>query len=164
MEKLLQDLYPAIISAAGILIPMIGAYAAYLFKKKTGFDILAAKKAIESGDREALHSALETAAKLAVEKGLIGQEAIDFMLRYTEESSPDAVEGLNPTRGLAIKLASSKLSEEKSKQRIKDIQDSVSSIKQVVDRVTAEHASGQMSIQSIRELNDQLVQVDKRLR
>lgn len=86
--------------------------------KKFGLDreqvlheIERAKKGIEAGDREALHWALETAARLAVSRGLIGQSAIDFVLRYVGRSTPEAINNLRPSPTTMKDLVESKLIE-----------------------------------------------------
>lgn len=113
MNDLIQQVLPALLSLVGIVaLAAIGAISMKL-NKKFAVEIEQGKKVIESFDREALHKAMETAALLVKDKGLIGQKAIDFMLDYVFKSTPDAVEGLAPGAKVLTDIAQAKLTQAK---------------------------------------------------
>ena len=94
-----------------LLMPVIGAvltlivgYAATWISAKSGIDV-------EAGDRNALHSALLTGARLALTRQLTGQAAIALILQYASKSVPDALQRLKPNQGILRDLAESKLQE-----------------------------------------------------
>lgn len=64
---------------------------------------------IEASHRETLHSALLTAARLAVAKQLTGAAAVGLILDYVRRSAPDALSKLKPGMDVLQDLAKSKL-------------------------------------------------------
>lgn len=88
---------------AAVLTLIVG-YAATWISAKSGIDV-------EAGDRNALHSALLTGARLALTRQLTGQAAIALILQYASKSVPDALQRLKPNQGILRDLAESKLQE-----------------------------------------------------
>lgn len=103
---------------AGIVASAALVIASAYIKKKTGIDIEAGKKVIESGNRDALGTALETATTLALGKGLIGKLALDFVLDYVERSSPEATR-MAKKAGVLLDKAEAAL----TKPAVKQVQD-----------------------------------------
>jgi len=107
MNKFLEALQPAVIALTLAIISGCTLVATVFFQR------LAAKLR-ESKDRDALHRALETGAKLALVKHPTStQEATSYVVDYVGKSTPDAVANLIPEgpRGEEIlgKLALSKI-------------------------------------------------------
>lgn len=88
---------------AGALSALIG-WAAMAAKRKWGLDI-------ESRHREALHSALMTGARMALDRAISPQGAADLAVGYAEASVPDAIKALRPTPEVLINLARAKVAE-----------------------------------------------------
>lgn len=85
-------LYTAITIAAG--------FAA----RKWGIDV-------EEKHRNALHSALMTGARLALNRQLTGPAAIDLIVTHVRQSVPDALGKLKPSENILGRLAEAKLQE-----------------------------------------------------
>lgn len=66
---------------------------------------------IEASRRDALHSALLTGARLALERKLDGKAAIQLILGYVHSSVPDALDALKPPTHVLEDLAQSKMQE-----------------------------------------------------
>ncbi len=64
---------------------------------------------IEARHREALHSAIMTAARLAVARDLTREVAIEFVAAYARASVPDALKRLSPSAEALDALIRSKL-------------------------------------------------------
>lgn len=88
---------------AGALSAMIG-WAAMAAKRKWGLDI-------EARHREALHSALMTGARMALDRALSPQSAADLAIGYAEASVPGAIRALRPTPEVLVNLARAKVAE-----------------------------------------------------
>lgn len=111
LNEILTNMTPAItLAITTIGLAALGFVTARL-NEKFKVEIEQGKKIIEGLDREVLHKALSTAAEVAVDRGLIGAAAIDFMLKYVVKSSPDAVKALNPSTQVLSQIAESKLAE-----------------------------------------------------
>lgn len=111
MQAIINQLMPEIMAFAGLLISSFLAWLGLMLRKKLGLEAEEVKKVLESFDRQALHKAFETAAALAKSKGLVGGNAIDFMLTYVFKSTPDAITGLKATSGTLRDLAEAKIQE-----------------------------------------------------
>ena len=88
---------------AGLLSAVIG-WAAMAAKRKWGLDV-------EARHREALHSALMTGARMALDRAISPQGAADLAVGYAEVSVPDAIRALKPSREVLINLARAKVAE-----------------------------------------------------
>lgn len=111
VEQIIKELTPVVISAAGIVITALAGWIASLLSRKLGVDKEVAQKAIEEFNRKAMHLAAQTAAKLAVERGMVSQQAVDFILNYMKESTPEALLELMPTKKVLRDIAESKLAD-----------------------------------------------------
>lgn len=115
LNDILNGIAPALtVALTTIGLALLGFITARL-NSKFKVEIEQGKKIIEGLDREALHKAFATAATVAVDRGLIGPEAVDFMLRYVTKSTPDAVRDLNPSTQVLTQIAESKLAEKAQK-------------------------------------------------
>lgn len=116
MNEILQGLMPALSVFAVTVGTVFLGWLTTKLNEKFGKEIEEAKKVMESLDRDALHSAFRTAAAVVVGKGLVGQEAIDFMLKYVFKSTPEALENLSPSTQVLVEIATSKLEEQATKK------------------------------------------------
>lgn len=104
MNALAVALAPHILELiAGLLSALIG-WAAMAAKRKWGLDI-------EARHREALHSALMTGARMALDRALSPQGAADLAVGYAEASVPGAIRALKPSREVMVNLARAKVAE-----------------------------------------------------
>ncbi|WP_312530438.1 hypothetical protein, partial [Paracoccus sp. (in: a-proteobacteria)] len=108
-RKLIMDLIkaavmPHVLEIISILLASMLGWAANTARKKWGIDI-------EAKHRDALHSALMTGARLALQRGLTGQEAINQILQHIKISVPDAVIGVDARAEVLDNLAKAKLQE-----------------------------------------------------
>ena len=104
---------PGIIDLIGLALTGIIGWAAAAARKKWGIEI-------EAKHREALHYALWTGAQLAMKHELTGKAAIDLVLRYIQQSVPDAIGNLKPTAEVLTDLAKAKL-EQVAAEKVKDV-------------------------------------------
>ncbi len=86
-----------------VLTALIGL-ATVRFQRWTGTQI-------QARHREALHSAIMTAARLAVARSLAPDAATEFVSSYVRASVPDALKQLTPTTETMGALVRSKLLE-----------------------------------------------------
>ena len=94
----------------GILGPIVSAllgWIAVAYNRKTG-------KEIEAKHRDAFQSALLNGARLALNKQLTGQAAINLILRAVQDSVPDALDYFKPNRQVLENLAEAKLQQAKA--------------------------------------------------
>jgi len=88
------------------------AYGVKLLRDKTGVDVQAQVLAIEAAHRDALHSAAETAANLAlgeITKGASSSAAISTGLSWLETGASDAIKFFNLDPSSLETLVQSKL-------------------------------------------------------
>lgn len=111
LEKLMLELAPAALLLASTAGLAFLGWLTTRLNSKYAVEIEQGRKIIEGLDREALHKAFETAAALAIDKGLIGKQAVDFMLQYVFKSTPDAVKGLSATKSVLTNIAEAKLAD-----------------------------------------------------
>ena len=88
---------------AGLLSAMIG-WAAMAAQRKWGLDV-------EARHREALHSALMTGARMALDRALSPASATDLAISYARVSVPDAIKALRPSGEVLVNLARAKIAE-----------------------------------------------------
>src|SRR5215213_3033782 len=87
----MEALQPALINLALIVITAVGAIIAAYARS-------ASNKFAESKDRQALHSAMETGATLAVAKyPTDARMAAEYTVDYARKSTPDALDNLAPS-------------------------------------------------------------------
>ena len=99
---LLQSLMPHFLEILGAMLTVLIGWAADTARRRWGLDI-------EARHREALHSALMTGARIAVERGLTSATGVSFAIGYAESSVPGAITALRPSPEVLSNLARSKL-------------------------------------------------------
>lgn len=104
MDLIKAAVMPHVLEIISIVLASMLGWAANTARKKWGIDI-------EAKHRDALHSALMTGARLAFQRGLTGQEAINQILQHVQISVPDAVIGLDARTEVLGNLAKAKLRE-----------------------------------------------------
>lgn len=114
MNDFLTAVQPALIALALAVISGGTLVATVYFRSL-------ANKLNEGKDREALHQALATGARVALNEGQTlspgnGRAIVDRVQEYARKSSPGAVSRLNPTQEVFDQLAVSKIVEEANKQ------------------------------------------------
>lgn len=125
METFLTAAEPYALEIVGLGLSAVISWAAVRFTKKTGLDI-------EQRHRDALHTALMTAARLALAKQLTGAAAIELALDYAKRSVPDAIRKLNPPQAVIENLAKAKLEQVKAEPAFQAGQAIGEAIKQAV--------------------------------
>lgn len=104
MDLIKAAVMPHVLEIISIFLASMLGWAANAARKKWGIDI-------EARYRDALHSAMMTGARLALQRGLTGQEAVAEILRHVQISVPDAVIGLDARAEVLGNLANAKLQE-----------------------------------------------------
>lgn len=93
---------PALLEAIAAVVALMIGWASVYAQRKWGIEI-------EARHREALHSALTTGARLALDGQLTGKAAVDLAIDYARASVPDAIRALVRDDGVLMRLAESKL-------------------------------------------------------
>lgn len=103
-----QELYavvmPALLQIIGLVLSLLLARAADAARVRWGLDI-------EAAHRNALHTALMSGVRMALERGLRGTAATDAAMAHARASVPDAISALRPSSGVLQNLARAKLAE-----------------------------------------------------
>ncbi|RAZ84455.1 hypothetical protein [Cereibacter johrii] len=103
-SDLLTALAPSFLDLTGVVLTALIGLATVRFQRWTGIQI-------EARHREALHSAIMTAARVAVARGLTREVATEFVSSYVCASVPDALKRLSPSAETLEALVRSKLLE-----------------------------------------------------
>ncbi|AZB64569.1 hypothetical protein EBL87_12725 [Cereibacter sphaeroides] len=103
-SDLLTALAPSLLDLAGVALTALIGFATVRFQRWTGIQI-------EARHREALHSAIMTAARVAVARGLTREVASEFVAAYVRASVPEALKRLSPSAETLDALVRSKLLE-----------------------------------------------------
>ncbi|MGC9449727.1 hypothetical protein [Cereibacter johrii] len=103
-SDLLTALMPGLVDLAGVALTALIGFATVRFQRWTGIQI-------EARHREALHSAIMTAARVAVARGLTREVAAEFVSSYARASVPEAMKRLSPSAETLDALVRSKLLE-----------------------------------------------------
>ncbi|RHZ95159.1 hypothetical protein D1114_10125 [Cereibacter sphaeroides] len=103
-SELLNALTPSLLDLAGVVLTALIGFATVRFQRWTGIQI-------EARHREALHSAIMTAARVAVARGLRREVAAEFVSSYARASVPEALKRLSPSVETFDALVRSKLLE-----------------------------------------------------
>ena len=125
MEQFLIASQPYALEIVGLGLSAVISWTAVRLTKKTGLEI-------EQHHRDALHTALMTAARLALAKQLTGAAAIELALDYAKRSVPDAIRKLNPPQAVIENLAKAKLEQVKAEPAFQAGQAIGEAIKQAV--------------------------------
>jgi hypothetical protein len=104
MQTILNFLLPHMLELLALILTGVIGWAAAAARAKWGIDI-------EARHREALHSALMTGARMALQRGLSGPEAVTLATGYAESSVPDAIARLRPSESVLTNLARAKIAE-----------------------------------------------------
>ena len=108
MTNLISEIYaavlPLLLSVLAAWLAKVLASAANEAKRRWGIEI-------EARHREALHSALMSGIRAALNRGLTGPAAISSAVTYAAQSVPDALARLSPDAKVLARLAASKLRE-----------------------------------------------------
>mgnify|MGYP007078755858 CR=1 FL=1 len=105
MTALLLSIFaPVLEHIFEIAITAIIGAGAWQFRRWTG-------REIEARHREALHSALMTGARIALQRGLKPQAAVDMAIGYARTSVPDAIRELDPNEAVLTSRARAVLEE-----------------------------------------------------
>ena len=97
-----EALAPSFIEALGALITLLFGWLSVTLHRKWGIEI-------EARHREALHSALMTGARAAVDGNLNGVKARSMVMDYVRQSVPDALRYLTASDSVLMRLAEAKL-------------------------------------------------------
>ncbi len=103
-SDLLTALAPSLLDLAGVALTALIGFATVRFQRWTGIQI-------EARHREALHSAIMTAARVAVARKLAPDAAGDFVSSYVRGSVPEALKRLAPSAETLEALVRSKLAQ-----------------------------------------------------
>ncbi|MGP3722366.1 hypothetical protein [Cereibacter sphaeroides] len=103
-SDLLTALTPSLLDLAGVVLTALIGFATVRFQRWTGIQI-------EARHREALHSAIMTAARLAVARKLAPDAAAAFVSSYVRDSVPDALKQLAPPADTLEALVRSRLAQ-----------------------------------------------------
>lgn len=101
-NSIMETLAPPLLNVLSVVVTAAISVAAARFTQLTGVQI-------EARHREALHSALMTAARVAVERNFSGANAVSFVEDYARRSVPDAIRALAPSPTTLEALARSKI-------------------------------------------------------
>lgn len=108
MTTLLNALAPSLLELAGLVVTGLLGWLANTARQKLGLQV-------EAGLREALHGAVMTGLKLALERATdrddMDRASVDDAVAYVKRSSPDAVRRLRASDDVLRSLAVSKLPE-----------------------------------------------------
>ncbi|MGC9448619.1 hypothetical protein [Cereibacter johrii] len=103
-RDLLTALTSSLLDLAGVVLTALIGFATVRFQRWTGIQI-------EARHREALHSAIMTAARLAVARKLAPDAATEFVSNYVRNSVPDALKQLAPPADTLNALVRSRLAQ-----------------------------------------------------
>ncbi|EGJ23426.1 hypothetical protein RSWS8N_15100 [Cereibacter sphaeroides WS8N] len=103
-SDLLTALAPSLLDLAGVVLTTLIGFATVRFQRWTGIQI-------EARHREALHSAIMTAARVAVARKLAPDAATEFVSSYVRNSVPDALKQLAPPADTLDALVRSRLAQ-----------------------------------------------------
>lgn len=125
MDDLFNAAAPHLLQIASAIVLALIGWAANTVRRKWGVDI-------EAKYQSDLHTALMTAARLALAKQLTGAAAIELALDYAKRSVPDAIRKLNPPQAVIENLAKAKLEQVKAEPAFQAGQAIGEAIKQAV--------------------------------
>lgn len=102
MDDLLSAVLPALLDIAGLFLAALLSWLALKAKQKFAIDI-------EAAHRDALHTALMTGIRNALQKGIGGEGAVKLAVTYATQSVPDAIHNLAPAEPILQAIARAKL-------------------------------------------------------
>lgn len=104
LDQILAALLPHLLEIAALALTALIGWAAQRFNAWTGIQI-------EARHRDALHLAIMTGIRRALDAGQSHDVAIDAAVEYAKKSVPDAIRALKPARDILGAIARSKLGE-----------------------------------------------------
>ena len=104
LVSILQSTLPHFLEIFGAILTVLIGWAADTARRRWGIEI-------EARHREALHSALMTGARMAIQRGMTGAGAAELAVGYAQSSVPGAIRALQPAPEVLSNLARAKLGE-----------------------------------------------------
>lgn len=104
LTALVQALLPHALEILGAVLTVLIGWAADTARRRWGIQI-------EQAHREALHSAVMTGVKLALQRGMSGPQAAELAVGYARASVPDAIAALGARDDVLANLARAKMGE-----------------------------------------------------
>lgn len=101
---ILNTVLPAVLTIVGTVLATFLIKVAAVAQARWGIEI-------EAKDREALHSALMSGIRAALQRGLGPGDAVIAALAHAQRSVPDALARLNPSDKVLGNIAEAKLEE-----------------------------------------------------
>jgi len=102
MTTIIAAVAPQLLTAVGALLAVLIGWAADTARRRWGIQI-------EQAHREALHSAIMTGVKLALQRGMSGPQAAELAVGYARASVPDAIAALGARDDVLANLARAKI-------------------------------------------------------
>ena len=97
-----EALAPSFVEALGALITLMFGWLSVTLHRKWGIEI-------EAKHREALHLALMTGARAAIDGNLSGANARSMIMDYVRRSVPDALRYLSASDSVLMRMAEAKV-------------------------------------------------------
>lgn len=104
LNTVIAAIAPQLLTAVGALLTVLIGWAADTARRRWGIQI-------EQAHREALHSAIMTGVKLALQRGMSGPQAAELAVGYARASVPDAIAALGARDDVLANLARAKMGE-----------------------------------------------------
>lgn len=95
-------LLPAVLSVIATFVGFVLVRATEVARTRWGIEI-------EATHRDALHAALMSGIRSALQRGLTGQAAVSAAITHASRSVPDALAALDPTPDVLASIAEAKL-------------------------------------------------------
>lgn len=102
LNTVIAAIAPQLLTAIGALLTVLIGWAADTARRRWGIQI-------EQAHREALHSAIMTGVKLALQRGMSGPQAAELAVGYARASVPDAIAALGARDDVLANLARAKI-------------------------------------------------------
>ncbi|GGW23921.1 hypothetical protein GCM10011452_09090 [Gemmobacter lanyuensis] len=102
LNTVIAAIAPQLLTAIGALLTVLIGWAADTARRRWGIQI-------EQAHREALHSAIMTGIKLALQRGMSGPQAAELAVGYARASVPDAIAALGARDDVLANLARAKM-------------------------------------------------------
>lgn len=104
LDQVFAQFLPLILQGISAVLGLLLIQGAGIAKERWGIEI-------EARHREALHSALMSGIRAALERGDDRTAAITSAIAHATQSVPDAISALNPSTGVLQSIAEGKLRE-----------------------------------------------------
>lgn len=104
LDQAFAQLIPIILTVLSTILTTVLVRGSTLIKQRWGVEI-------EEKHRDALHSAIMSGLRSALQRGEKDDEAISSAITYAHESVPDAIKALKPASTVLSSIATAKLRE-----------------------------------------------------